>query len=336
MSSSNGVDRGGSPGIAGVGAAVPDQVMTNADLEKLVDTSDEWITSRTGIKERRVLKENEDPTDLAVAAAKQALDNAGLVANDIDFVITATNLGSMPIPGSSPFIIQRLDIGKDVPFFDLLAGCTGFVYALKVASDLINSGSYRNILIIGLEALSRFTNWEDRATCVLFGDAAGAAIVSKMPEGRGVITSCLSGDSTKWDVLYMDGGGTVNPASDNTLGEKMHYIKMTGGGVFKSAVRMMDETTGKALEEAGLSISDVDWVVPHQANMRILKAFAERAKVPLEKVVINLDRYGNTSTASIPLALTEATGDGRIKTGDLLVLNAFGAGVTYGAIVMRW
>lgn len=336
MSSSNGTDQRGLPGISGVGAAVPEHVLTNAELERIVDTSDEWIVTRTGIKERHILGKTEDPTELAVRASKQALDKAGLAPSDLDFVITATNLGSMPIPGSSPFIIEGLGVGKDIPFFDLLAGCTGFVYALKVASDLIESGGYRNILIVGLEALSRFTDWEDRATCVLFGDAAGAAVVSRMPEGRGVVSSCLSGDSSKWDVLYMDGGGTVHPASARTVERKMHTLKMTGGGVFKSAVRMMEDTTKRALEDAGLTKKDVDWVVPHQANMRILKAFAERFEFPLEKVVINLEKYGNTSTASIPLALTEATADGRIKTGDLLVLNAFGAGVTYGAVVLNW
>jgi 3-oxoacyl-[acyl-carrier-protein] synthase-3 len=324
------------PGILGVGAAVPDNVMTNHDLEKLVDTSDEWITSRTGIKERRILRENEDPVDLAIEASKKAIEDAGITPQDIDFVITATNLGAMPIPGSSPFIINGLDIGKDIPFFDLLAGCTGFVYALKVASDMLKAGSYKNILIVGLEGLSRFTDWEDRATCVLFGDGAGAAVVSEMPEGRGVISSCISGDSSKWDVLYMDGGGIKNPANEDTLNSKMHLLKMTGGGVFKSAVRMMEETTLKALDQASLKLEDVDWIVPHQANMRILKAFAERIEFPLDKVVINLDKYGNTSTASIPLALVEAIGDGRIKKGDLLVLNAFGAGVTYGAIALRW
>jgi 3-oxoacyl-[acyl-carrier-protein] synthase-3 len=336
MSGKNGKNRQGLPGIAGIGAAVPEHVLTNAELEKLVETSDEWIISRTGIKERRILKECEDPTKLGVEAARQAIKAAGITPQELDFVITATNLGTMPIPGSSPFIIQELGVGKDIPFFDLLAGCTGFVYSLKVASDLLNSGDYKNILIIGLEALSRFTDWTDRSTCVLFGDAAGAAVISRMPEGRGVISSCLSGDSSQWDVLFMDGGGTKFPASEKTINSKMHYLKMAGGGVFKSAVRMMEDTTERALASAGLSKEDVDWVIPHQANMRILKAFAERSGIPMEKVITNLERYGNTSTASIPLALTEAVADGRVKKGDLLVVNAFGAGVTYGAVVMRW
>lgn len=326
----------GRPGIAGIGAAVPDLVLTNADLEKMVDTTDHWIATRTGIKERRILKESEDPAELGVLAARRALEQAGLTPKDLDFLITATNLPEMPVPGSSPFICEGLKIGKDIPFFDLIAGCTGFVYALKVAGDLVQSGSYQNVLVVGLEALSRFTDWEDRSTCVLFGDGAGAAVVRPMPDDRGILASCLSADSSKWGLLYMDGGGIKCPASAKTIERRMHYLKMEGGGVFKSAVTMMEMTTQKALEEAGLAKEDVDWIVPHQANLRIIKAFADRYEVPMEKIIINIERYGNTSTASIPIALTEAVADGRIKPGQLVVLNAFGAGVTYGAVVLRW
>jgi 3-oxoacyl-[acyl-carrier-protein] synthase-3 len=324
------------PGIAGIGAAVPGLVLTNADLEKMVDTTDEWITTRTGIKERRILKESEDPAELGVLAAQRALDHARLSPKELDFVITATNLPEMPVPGSSPFICEGLKIGKDLPFFDLIAGCTGFVYALKVAGDLVRGGNYQNILVVGLEALSRFTDWEDRSTCVLFGDGAGAAVVRPMPDGRGILASCLSADSSKWGLLYMDGGGIKYPASPKTLERRMHYLKMEGGGVFKSAVMMMERTTEKALEDAGLTKEDVDWVVPHQANFRIIKAFADRYGVPMEKVIVNVDRYGNTSTASIPIALSEAVADGRIQPGHIVALNAFGAGVTYGAVVLRW
>lgn len=330
------MDRKQRPGIAGIGAAVPDWVITNKDLEEIVDTSDEWIVSRTGIRERRILQKGEDPVELAVRAARQALNQAGLTPQDLDFVITATNLPQMPIPGSSPFICEGLRVGKDLPFFDLIAGCTGFVYALTVAEGLILAGRHRNVLVVGLEALSRFTDWQDRATCVLFGDGAGAAVVRPMPEGRGILASCLSGDSSKWDLLRMEGGGIKYPTSPSTLERRMHFLKMEGGGVFKSAVLMMERTTQRALEEAGLTKEDVDWVVPHQANYRILKAFSERYGIPLEKIVVNIDRYGNTSTASIPIALVEAQADGRIRPGDVVVLNAFGAGVTYGAVVLRW
>ncbi len=324
------------PGIAGVGAATPDLVLTNADLEKLVDTSDEWIVSRTGIRERRILRESEDPADLGVLAARRALDQAGVTPADLDFVITATNLPELPVPGSSPFIIEGLSIGKDIPFFDLIAGCTGFVYALSVADSLVRCGPYENVLIVGLEALSRFTDWQDRSTCVLFGDAAGAAVVRLLPEDRGILAACLSGDSSKWDLLRMEGGGIKYPASPATLEKRMHYLKMEGGGVFKSAVMMMIESTQSALADAGLAKADVDWVVPHQANYRILKAFSDRYGISMDKVIVNIDRYGNTSTASIPLALSEAVADGRIQPGHLVVLNAFGAGVTYGALVLRW
>jgi 3-oxoacyl-[acyl-carrier-protein] synthase-3 len=326
----------GRPGIAGIGCAVPEQRITNFDLEKLVETSDEWIVTRTGIRERRILRPDEDPAQLGIAAARQAIESAGLSPSDIDFLITATNVSEMLVPGSSPFICEGLKIKREIPFFDMIAGCTGFVYALKVAADLITAGSYQNILVVGMEALSRFTDWQDRSTCVLFGDGAGAAVVRMMPEGRGILASCLAADSSKWNLLYIEAGGVRTPASAETVQKRQHFLRMEGGGVFKSAVQMMEETTAKALAQAGLTKDDVDWVVPHQANLRIITSFAKRFGISMDKVVVNIDRYANTSTASIPIALTEAVSDGRIKPGDIVVLNAFGAGVTYGAIVLRW
>ncbi len=324
------------PGIAGIGCAVPEQRLTNADLEKRVETSDEWIVTRTGIRERRILRDGEAPAELGVAASQQAIVSAGVAPQDIDFLITATNVSEMLVPGSSPFICEGLKIGREIPFFDLIAGCTGFVYALKVAADLVRSGSYQNVLVVGVEALSRFTDWQDRSTCVLFGDGAGAAVVRRMPQERGILASCLAADSSKWNLLYIEAGGVRTPASAQTVQKRQHYLRMEGGGVFKSAVQMMEETTAKALADAGLTKDDVDWVVPHQANLRIITSFAKRFGISMEKVIVNIDRYANTSTASIPIALTEAVADGRIKPGDLVVLNAFGAGVTYGAIVLRW
>lgn len=324
------------PGIAGIGCAVPEQRLTNADLEKRVETSDEWIITRTGIRERRILRDDEDPAELGIAASQQAIKSAGLAPSDIDFLITATNVSEMLVPGSSPFICEGLKIGREIPFFDLIAGCTGFVYALKVAADLVRSGSYQNVLVVGVEALSRFTDWQDRSTCVLFGDGAGAAVVRRMPQERGILASCLAADSSKWNLLYIEAGGVRTPASAQTVQKRQHYLRMEGGGVFKSAVQMIEETTAKALAEAGLTKDDIDWVVPHQANMRIITSFAKRFGISMEKVIVNIDRYANTSTASIPIALTEAVADGRIKPGDLVVLNAFGAGVTYGAIVLQW
>lgn len=326
----------GRPGIAGIGCAVPEQRLTNFDLEKLVETSDEWIVTRTGIRERRILREDEDPVQLGIRAARHALESAGLAPSDIDFLITATNVSEMLVPGSSPFICEGLKIKREIPFFDMIAGCTGFVYALKVAADLITAGSYENILVIGMEALSRFTDWQDRSTCVLFGDGAGAAVVRTMPKDRGILASCLAADSSKWGLLYIEAGGIKTPASPETVRKRQHFLRMEGGGVFKSAVQMMEETTAKALADAGLTKDDVDWVVPHQANLRIITSFAKRFGISIEKVIVNIDRYANTSTASIPIALTEAVSDGRIKPGDIVVLTAFGAGVTYGAIVLRW
>ena len=320
----------------GVGHAVPDFVLTNRDLEKMVDTTDEWITTRTGIKERRILQKGEPPAELGVAAARRALERAGLEPDDIDFVITATNLPEMPVPGSSPFVCEGLKLKRPVPFFDLIAGCTGFVYALSVADALVRAGRAETVLVVGLEALSRFTDWQDRSTCVLFGDGAGAVVVKPVGAGRGILASALAGDSSKWALLRVEGGGVRHPASPTTVEKRMHYLKMEGGGVFKQAVLMMEETTQLALERAGLTKADVDWVVPHQANLRILKAFSERFGIPMEKIIVNIDRYGNTSTASIPIALSEAVAEGKIKEGDVVVLNAFGAGVTYGAVVLRW
>ncbi len=324
------------PGIAGVGCAVPEKRVTNDDLAKLVETSDEWIVERTGIKERRILEADEDPAWLGIAAAKQAIKAAGLKPKNIDALITATNVSEMLVPGSSPFICEGLDIGKEIPFFDLIAGCTGFVYAAKVAADMVAAGSYENVLIVGLEALSRFTNWKDRSTCVLFGDGAGAAVIRPMPEGRGVLSSSIAADSSKWNLLRIEAGGIKHPASPKTVEGDMHYLIMEGGGVFKSAVMMMESTTEKCLKQAGLTKEDIDWVVPHQANMRIITTLAKRLDLPMEKVIVNVDRYANTSTASIPIALVEAISDGRIKPGQVVVLTAFGAGVTYGAMVLRW
>jgi 3-oxoacyl-[acyl-carrier-protein] synthase-3 len=324
------------PGIAGIGCAVPEKRLTNHDLAKLVETSDEWIATRTGIRERRVLEPDEDPARLGVAAARQAIKSAGLKPKEIDALITATNVPQMLIPGSSPFICEGLKIEKEIPFFDLIAGCTGFVYAAKVAADLVTAGTYENVLVVGLEALSRFINWKDRSTCVLFGDGAGAAVIRLMPAGRGILATALAADSSKWDLLRIEVGGIKHPATPRAVAEGMHLLVMEGGGVFKSAVTMLEVTTHQCLKEAGLMTADVDWVVPHQANLRIITALAKRLEISMEKVIVNIDRYANTSTASIPIALTEAVAGGRLQPGQTIVLNAFGAGVTYGAMVLRW
>jgi len=328
------------PGILGVGASVPQKRLTNHDLEQMVSTSDEWITQRTGISERRILRPDEDPADLGIGAARQALSSAGIGVEDVDLVITASNVQIMPVPGSSPFIIEGLrerEGGKNtpIPFFDLVAGCTGFIYALEVARWMFEGG-YRHVLVIGLESLSRFTNWQERETCVLFGDAAGAVVVGPVEDGRGILASYLAADSGKWPLLRVEAGGTRRPASAETVASGQHYLKMEGRGVFEEAVRMMEQASLRALRQAHVATEEVAWFVPHQANMRILKAFAGRLGIPWEKVLVNIDAYGNTSTASIPLALAQAAQENRIHEGDLVVLTGFGAGVTYGAAVIRW
>jgi len=327
-----------SPGIIGIGASVPENRLTNRDLERMVSTSDEWITQRTGIKERRVLEGAEDPTTLGVEAARKALASAGIGLEELDLVITAANVQIMPVPGSSALILEGLrgELNlKNIPFFDLIAGCTGFIYALEVARQMFRGG-YRHILVIGLEALSRFTNWQERETCVLFGDGAGAVLVGPLEGERGILASYLAADSSKWPLLRVEAGGTRAPASEETVAAGQHFLKMEGRGVFEEAVKMMERASLRALELAGARKEEVDWFVPHQANLRIIKAFARRLHVPWNKVLVNIERYGNTSTASIPLALDEAVKDDRLHEGELVVLTGFGAGVTYGANVIRW
>ena len=328
------------PGILGVGASVPEKRLTNHDLEGMVSTSDEWITQRTGIRERRILREGEDPTVLGIEAAREALSAAGLGAEDLELVITASNVQIMPVPGSSALILDRLPGGDrsramHVPFFDIVAGCTGFIYALEVARRMF-CGGYRRILVIGLEALSRFTNWQERETCVLFGDGAGAVVVGPVEGARGILSSYLAAESAKWPLLRVEAGGTKIPASRETVASGQHFLKMEGRGVFEEAVKMMEQASLHALKQAHVTKEEVAWFVPHQANMRILKAFARRLDIPWSKILVNIDRYGNTSTASIPLALAEAVRDNRLCEGDLVVLTGFGAGVTYGASVIRW
>lgn len=323
-------------GILAIGSSAPKSKLTNQDLENMVDTSDEWITTRTGVKERRILNEDEDPTTIGVEACQKAIEFANVSPEDIGFLVTASNVQLMPIPGSSPFILEGLGVKKDVPFFDVIAGCTGFVYGLEIARNMLRSNYYKFGLVLGLEALSRFINWEERETCVLFGDGAGAAVLGPVSENRGIMASYLAGDSSKWPALRVESGGTKEPATKSTVAKGGHYLKMEGQGVFKDAVNMMKSSSVKALKRAGVKKKEVDWFVPHQANLRIIKSFAKKLNVSMDKVLVNLDKYGNTSTASIPLALDEARQTGRLKKGDLVVLTAFGSGVTYGAVVLRW
>ncbi|MCK4681428.1 ketoacyl-ACP synthase III [Candidatus Bipolaricaulota bacterium] len=320
--------------IVGSGSYVPETCITNLDLEKRVNTSDEWIVRRTGIRTRYHLTDEEDPARMGIEAGRRALDQADVSGESVDLLIIATNFPDMICPGSAPFIAAGLGFDQ-TPFFDLKAGCSGFVYGLAIANGLIGSGLYRRVLLIGQEALSRVTDWSDRKTCVLFGDGAGAVLLKPAPPGEGVLGSALHGENSKALLLNMPAGGTKFPASRETVDDHGHYLKMEGAGVFRSAVPMMAQAAREALHAASLSLADIDWVIPHQANIRIIDSLAKHLGFDRERVIVNLDRVANTSTASIPIALDEALREGRIVKGDVVVLTAFGAGVTYGATVVR-
>ncbi len=320
--------------ISGTGSNLPIRCLTNRDLEKIVDTSDEWIVRRTGIHTRHHLSPDESPADMGIAAAKQALATAGIVPQQVDLLIVATNFPDMICPGSAPFIASGLGLDQ-TPFFDLKAGCSGFVYGMAVADGLIRSGLYERILLVGSEALSRVTDWSDRKTCVLFGDGAGAVLLEAGERDEGVLGSALFGDNSKALLLHLPAGGTDMPASEQTVRNREHYLKMEGAGVFRSAVPMMERATRAALSAASLGLDDVDWVIPHQANIRIIESLVKRLKVDESRVIVNLDRVANTSTASIPIALDEAYREGKLGAGDIVVMTAFGAGATYGAVVVK-
>jgi len=320
--------------IAGTGSHLPERRLTNADLERIVDTSEEWIVQRTGIRTRHVLNEREVPSDMSVRAGARALEDAGVRPEDVDLLLVATNFPDMICPGSAPFVAEGLGLA-DAPFFDLKAGCSGFVYGLSVADGLIRARLHRRVLLIGAEALSRVTDWTDRQTCVLFGDGAAATLLEPGGDDEGVLGAALYGDAEKSLLLHMPGGGTRTPATAESVAEREHYVKMEGSGVFRNAAPMMEKATLDALRAAGLDLGDVDWIIPHQANVRIIDALIRRLDVAPERVITNLDRVANTSAASIPIALDEALRDGTIRRGDVVVMTAFGAGVTYGAVVVR-
>lgn len=321
-------------GIAGTGHAVPAGVLTNLDLEKMVDTNDEWIVERTGIRERRISRNGEVTSDLGAEAARRALEDAGVEASDVDLIIVATVTPDMPFP-SCACVVQAKIGASDAAAFDLGAGCTGFVYALSVASEFVASGRYNNVLVIGAETLSKIVNWRDRNTCVLFGDGAGAALIKPVDPGNGIITYVLGADGARGDLLTLPAGGSARPASHETVDEGLHYIHMHGNQVYRFAVRIMVDATRQVLDKAGLTEKDIDYVIPHQANQRLIDLAAERLGAP-EKVYSNVARFGNTSAASIPIALDEASRAGKLKTGDRVLLVGFGAGLTWGSAILRW
>ena len=321
-------------GIIGLGECLPEKILSNADLEKMVETSDEWITTRTGIKQRRIASENEAVSDLAIKAAREALKDAGLSAADLDLIIVATITGDMPMP-STASIVQNALSAKKAAAFDISAACAGFVYGLSIGYQFIVNGSYKNVLIIGAEKLSAFTDWKDRNTCVLFGDGAGACILSEVKSG-GIASIYLGCDGSNLNLLNLPAGGSRMPASEETVRNRMHYIKMQGNELFKIAVRTMTEAAQVALEQAGITFKDVDLIVPHQANSRIIMAVAKRLGISEDKIYLNIEKYGNMSSASTATALCEAAKEGRIKKGDIVLLDSFGAGLVWGACVIEW
>ncbi|WP_188396844.1 beta-ketoacyl-ACP synthase III [Sporomusa sp. GT1] len=322
-------------GIIGLGTYLPEKIMTNKDLESIVDTSDEWIESRTGIRERRIASPDMATSDLATRAAEKALIDAGVTADEIDLIIVATATPDMSFPSTACLVQANLKASRAAAF-DLAAGCSGFVYGIVTGSQFIKAGLYKKVLVVGAETLSKILDWTDRNTCVLFGDGAGAAVLAETEAGYGIIGAQLGADGSGGDLLKLPAGGSRNPASSETVTQKMHFVHMNGNEVFKFAVKIMGEAAIQALEHAGLSANDVDCLIPHQANNRIIQSAAKRLKLPMDKVMVNVDKYGNTSAASIPIALEEAVHGGKIRQGDIVVLVGFGAGLTWASAVIKW
>ncbi len=322
-------------GIVGIGSDAPDRCMTNSDFEKMVETSDEWIVARTGIRSRHIADEKTTTSVLASNAARRALADAGVEPAELDLIIIGTATPDMLFP-STACLVQR-DLGAtNAAAFDLAAACSGFIYGLNVAAGMISHKLVRTVLVIGAETLSKITDFEDRTTCVLFGDGAGAAIVREVEPGKGILSSRMLSDGRLGEMLKLPAGGSLHPATHTTVDERLHFIKMNGNNVFKSAVTSMTETVRGSLADVGLTTADVDLLIPHQANIRIIDATAKKLGIPSEKVFVNVDRYGNTSAASIPIGLDEARREGILKEGDLVAIVAFGAGFTWGSAILRF
>ena len=324
-----------SVGIVGTGFYVPEKVLTNFDLGKMVDTTDEWIRTRTGIRERRIAADDQATSDLAVEAGRKALKDANIEPGEVDSIIVATLSPDMPFPPTACLVQHKLGI-KHACAFDIEAACSGFIYALSVADSLIKVGNRKITLLIGSEVFSRIVDWKNRNTCVLMGDGAGAVVLREVENGKGILSTHLDADGSGADLLKQPAGGSRLPASYETVKQGLHYFKMEGNEVFKLAVKIMSESAITALKKAALSKKDLDWLIPHQANSRIIQSIAKRLSLPVEKVIVNLDKYGNTTAASIPIALDEAVKEGKIKEGHIVVLTAFGSGLTWGASVIRW
>lgn len=324
-----------SVGITGTGSCLPEREVTNFDLEKIVDTTDEWIKSRTGIEKRRIADEKTATSDLATEAARIAIKDAGLSPGEIDLIIVATVTPDMGFPSTACIVQKNLAATRAIAF-DIEAACSGFLYAMTVGQQFIKTGVYKNALIIGAETLSKISNWKDRNTCVLFGDGAGAAILEAVDKGYGILSNYLGSDGANGDYLTLPAGGSRLPASEETLLNDLHYIHMDGREVFKFAVRIMERSALEAIKGAGYKLEDVDYMVPHQANIRIIEAAAKRIELPMDKVYVNLNNYGNMSAASIPVALDEAVKKGHIRPGDNIILVAFGGGLTWASSIIKW
>ncbi len=321
--------------IVGTGSYAPERVLTNADLEKMVETTDEWIVTRTGMKERRIARADEATSDMAAKAALKALEAAGLQPSEVDMIVVATITPDMVFPNTGCFV-QNLIGAKKAFCMDVEAACSGFLYAMEIGRQFVASGAVNNALIIGAEKLSCITDWQDRGTCVLFGDGAGAVVLQAKGERHGILTTVLGSDGALAELLMLPGGGSRNPASEQTVKDRLHYMKMTGREVFKHAVTKMVASAKEALERCGLTIDDVDCIIPHQANKRIIEAIGQRLGAPVEKYFVNIEKYGNMSAASVVVALDEAVRSGFVKKGDTVLMIAFGGGFTWGASVLEW
>ena len=320
-------------GILGTGSYLPEKILTNKDLEKIVDTNDEWITTRTGIKERRIAADDEATSDLSYNAALRAIEDSGIDKNEIDLIIIATSTPDYQMPSTAALVQNKL--GIKAAGFDLEAACTGFVYGLITGYSFINAGIYKKVLVVGADVFSRILDWEDRGTCILFGDGAGAVVLGEVEDG-GYLGGDLQADGSGGSELIVPSSGSRMPLTQEVLDNKDQFVKMNGREIFKFAVKIFPETVDRSLEKANLKIDDIDLIIPHQANIRIIESISKRLNQPLEKFFVNLDKYGNTSAATIPIALDEASKQGRISKGDKVIMVGFGGGLTYGSCIIEW
>jgi 3-oxoacyl-[acyl-carrier-protein] synthase III len=321
--------------ITGIGSYLPSKVLTNYDLEKIIDTSNEWIIQRTGIKERRIVEDGVITSDLAVRASRKAMEDAGVSPEELDMIITSTITPDHIFPSTSCYLQHKLGATR-AGAFDILAACAGFIYALSVGESFVNSGTVRTVLVVGAECLSKITDYTDRTTCVLFGDGAGAVILQKSSTKHEILSCSLAADGSQADVLIMPGGGSRIPPTLESIQQRAHYIQFRGKEVFKLAINSMTNLILETTEKNKLKLDDINLIIPHQSNIRIIEATMEKLGIPMEKAFVNIDKYGNTSSASVPIAIDEARKEGRLKKGDIVMLVAFGGGLTWGSSVIRW